>query len=39
MDKTFYGPCPNLEGIQDALCKLLGLVRTVEPCAQIWWSW
>ena len=34
MDKTFYSPCPNLEGINDVLCKCSGLVRTVEPCAQ-----
>ena len=33
-DKTFYSPCPNLEGIKDALCKCTGLVRTVELCVQ-----
>ena len=27
-DKTFYSPCPNLEGINDALCKCSGLVTT-----------
>ena len=21
VDKTFYSPCPSLEGIKDALCK------------------
>ena len=36
-DKTFYSLCPNLEGIKDILCKHSGLVRTVEPRAQIWW--
>ena len=34
----YYSPCPNLEGIKDALCKCSGLVRMVEPCAQTWWS-
>ena len=38
-DKTFYNPCPTLEGIKDALCKHSDLVRTVEPYAQTWWSW
>ena len=38
-NKTFYCLYPNLEGIKDALCKRLILVRTVEPCAQAWWSW
>ena len=27
-DKTFYSPCPSLEGTKDALCKRSRLVRT-----------
>ena len=32
-------PCHYLEGVKDALSEHSGLVRTVGPCAQTWWSW
>ena len=34
-----YSPYHYLEGIKDVLSEHSGLVRTVGPCAQTWWSW